>query len=112
MAGDRRLGLATRKRLTAALRAQRRGCEKPVCLIEQAGGTRAIDYDAPRYAPDSFVVDEIVPRAHGGDPLDPANVRPSHWRCNASHGGRLAAPTRRAIAAARRRVELVTSQEW
>ena len=36
--------------------------------------------------PMSFVVDEIVPVSHGGDPLDFANTRPAHWICNARRG--------------------------
>ena len=36
--------------------------------------------------PMSFVVDEVVPVAFGGDPLDFANTRPAHWICNARRG--------------------------
>ena len=36
--------------------------------------------------PMSFVVDEIVPVSQGGDPLDFANTRPTHWICNARRG--------------------------
>lgn len=36
--------------------------------------------------PFSFVLDEIVPVSQGGDPLDPANVQPAHWVCNARRG--------------------------
>lgn len=36
--------------------------------------------------PDAFVVDEVVPVARGGDPLDIANCQPAHYRCNARKG--------------------------
>ena len=31
-------------------------------------------------------VDMIVPWARGGDPSDPANLRPAHYSCNARRG--------------------------
>lgn len=34
----------------------------------------------------SLAVDEIVPVSRGGDPLDFANTRPTHWACNARRG--------------------------
>ena len=33
-------------------------------------------------------VDEVVPRSHGGDPLDLANLRHAHRICNTSRGNR------------------------
>lgn len=48
--------------------------------------------------PASFVIDEIVPVSRGGDPLDPANVRPAHWICNARRGdGARPGPATRAL---------------
>ncbi len=41
--------------------------------------------------PLSFEVDEIVPVALGGDPLDRANVQPAHRICNQKKGKRVAA---------------------
>lgn len=63
-----------------------------------------IDYSAPyrlvvgrgrdgkpitRINPDAFVVDEIVPVARGGDPLDISNCQPAHYKCNARKGASL-----------------------
>ena len=39
-----------------------------------------------RMHPMAFVVDEIVPVALGGNPLDFANTQPTHWICNARKG--------------------------
>lgn len=49
--------------------------------------------------PMSLAVDEIVPVSKGGDPLDFANTRPTHWICNARRGDgtRAQAPTRHAL---------------
>lgn len=33
-------------------------------------------------APDATVIDEDIPRAHGGNPLDPTNTNALHNRCN------------------------------
>ena len=47
-----------------------------------------------RMHPMAFVVDEIVPVAQGGDPLQFSNTQPAHWVCNARKGdGRPKAPT-------------------
>lgn len=46
--------------------------------------------------PWSFELDEVVPVSLGGDPLDPANVRPAHRTCNQRRGNRMpAAPAAR-----------------
>jgi hypothetical protein len=87
---DPRLKTPLRKRLVAELRAQHRDCEMPTCLLP----TREIDYTAGRYTPASFCADEIIARWLGGDPLNPTNLRPAHWRCNASAGGHAAAAIR------------------
>jgi len=34
-------------------------------------------------------VDHVVPLAQGGDPLDPANLRAIHTRCNSRKGSRV-----------------------
>ena len=49
--------------------------------------------------PRAFVVDEIVPVALGGDPLDFANTQPAHWECNSRKGdGRRRVRRRQAVA--------------
>ncbi len=54
-----------------------------------------IDYDAPYFLddgkvnPDAFVVDEIIPVARGGNPLDINNCQPAHSRCNLAKGARM-----------------------
>ena len=45
-----------------------------------------------RMHPRAFVVDEIVPVAKGGDPLDFGNTQPAHWECNAAKGDGSRAP--------------------
>lgn len=42
-----------------------------------------------RWHPMSFVVDEIIPVALGGDPLDFENTQPAHRICNARKGAKL-----------------------
>lgn len=74
---DPRLKTYQRKQLRAQI-----GALQLPCWI--CGGP--IDYAAPRYHPLAYVLDEVMPRAFGGDPLDPGNVNPAHWRCNAKHG--------------------------
>lgn len=74
-----------------AIRARWRAMGAPCALCGMA-----IDYSLgmvmdPRTGkrrphPMSFVVDEIVPVACGGDPLDFANTQPTHWICNARRG--------------------------
>lgn len=91
----RRANGARRDAIRARLRASGRPCG--IC-------GRPIDYAAPyritvgygldgepitRVNPDAFVVDEIVPVARGGDPLDISNCQPAHYACNASKGAKL-----------------------
>ncbi|MFE9923130.1 HNH endonuclease [Streptomyces sp. NPDC005774] len=38
--------------------------------------------------PFGFTSDHLVPLSRGGQPLDPANARPAHRRCNSSRGNR------------------------
>lgn len=33
-------------------------------------------------------VDHVIPVSRGGDPYDPANLRPCHYGCNARRGNR------------------------
>lgn len=71
---DRRLKLAVRRRLRTQVGA--RGLPCHLC-------GQPIDYSGP------WDLDELIPRALGGDPLDPAGVAPAHARCNRAAGGRL-----------------------
>lgn len=43
---------------------------------------RPIDYSLKWPHPLAYELDEIIPVAKGGDPLDPENVAPSHRICN------------------------------
>ena len=79
---DNRLSHRARRRLRAV-----KAVGQPPCW--RCGG--AIDYAAPSWAPDSYDLDELIPRYQGGDPLDPDNVLPAHARCNRSAGGRAGA---------------------
>lgn len=87
--GDPALKSWARIQLRAAVKAQAiatgRGCEIPHCLLP----TRTINWTAPRFAPDSYVLDEIKKRRMGGSPTDPTNVRPAHHRCNSVDGVKL-----------------------
>lgn len=49
----------------------------------------------PRDHPLAAVVDHVIPLSKGGDPLDRANLRAAHRRCNATKGARIAGPPRR-----------------
>lgn len=64
---DPRLKTAERKRLRTRVAAQRRPCHKCGCPI---------DYTQPWH------LDELLPRALGGDPLDLRNVAATHPYCN------------------------------
>jgi 5-methylcytosine-specific restriction endonuclease McrA len=68
---DPRLGLRRRRVLRELIAGNREPC--PYC-----GGD--IDYDGP------WDLDEIVPRALGGDPLELHNVRAAHQYCNRAQG--------------------------
>jgi 5-methylcytosine-specific restriction endonuclease McrA len=43
-----------------------------------------IDQSLPRYHPDSWTCDHVVPLALGGHPYDISNLAPAHWHCNSS----------------------------
>lgn len=78
------------RRLCAQVRAQRQPCW--LCGHD-------IDLTLPATHPMSFTLEHVVPVARGGDPLDPANARSAHRRCNSIKGDRPAqphAPTSRA----------------
>lgn len=75
---DRRLNTQDRRRATAQVRATQPNCH--LCGI-------AIDLTLDRQRhPLSSCVDEILPRHHGGSPLDPANLGHAHRVCNTSRG--------------------------
>lgn len=113
--GDPALQSKARRRLREDVRrdgiARGRGCERPDCQLPGV----PIDYrpltrgERPR--PTSYVLDEIMPRDHGGDPADPTNVRPAHHRCNAAAGARMTNTKRRAKAATRSVLRLVLD-DW
>lgn len=68
---DPRLKTPARKRLRAAVAALGLPCNK--C-------GQPIDYTG------AWDLDELTPRIHGGNPLDPGNVAPAHTHCNRAAG--------------------------
>lgn len=97
-ASDPRLKTAARRRLRTL---KARG--HPPCW--RCG--QPIDYHAPPNTPRAYELDEIIPRAHGGDPLDPNNVRPACATCNRQAG---AALTNAALG--RTRIVPIEANEW
>lgn len=84
---DPRLKTRARKALRAAVRRAAlasgdTSCHHPQC---QRRG-EPIDYRPGARGPLAYDLDEIVARADGGSPLDPANVRPTHAVCNRRAG--------------------------
>ena len=71
LAGDPRLSWRQRRTLRTRVGRERRPCG--IC-------GQPIDYAQP------WDLDEITPRALGGDPLAYSNVRPAHTYCNRSKG--------------------------
>ena len=69
---------SARRKLTARLKAERRGC----WICRAFARPDAIDYSLPAGHPGSFEVDELVPVSKGGSPYDYANVDATHRRCN------------------------------
>jgi 5-methylcytosine-specific restriction endonuclease McrA len=53
---------------------------------------RGIDLTLPPRHPMSATTDHVIPLSLGGDPLDPANQRPAHYRCNSARGNRAVRP--------------------
>jgi 5-methylcytosine-specific restriction endonuclease McrA len=49
---------------------------------------RVVDGGPQPHTPEAVVIDHITPLQHGGDPLDQANLRPAHSRCNIARGNR------------------------
>lgn len=41
----------------------------------------------------AYVLDERLPVSLGGSPIDPDNVQPAHWICNARKGNRVTPPS-------------------
>ncbi|WP_373872341.1 HNH endonuclease signature motif containing protein [Acrocarpospora phusangensis] len=56
---------------------------------------RPIDLDLPVTHRMSATVDHVDPISLGGDPLNPALLRPAHRSCNSSRGNRPPKPRRR-----------------
>ncbi|MEU0521947.1 HNH endonuclease [Streptosporangium sp. NPDC006007] len=52
----------------------------------------AIDLTLSPRHPLSWTLDHLMPLSKGGDPLDPANARSAHYRCNSGRGNPLRAP--------------------
>lgn len=68
----------------------------------------------PQRHPLASCVDELVPRKHGGDPLDLTNTAHTHRLCNGKRGTKpiteqLRAECRRAVLA---QLEAVTVRPW
>ena len=68
-----------REALRARLKAEGNPCH--IC-------GKPIDYSLPAGHPMSYELDEIVPVALGGDPLDAGNVQPAHRICNERKGAK------------------------
>lgn len=68
-----------------AIRAGDYECKHPRCMLPGV----PINFTPGARGPAAYQLDELVPRVHGGSPVDPANVRATHWRCNAAEGARL-----------------------
>lgn len=81
---DPRLKTPARKALRTKVARERRGCEHPQCKHPGV----PIDYSG-RPGPFAYELDEIVARADGGSPVDPANVRPAHAYCDRAAGARM-----------------------
>ncbi len=69
---------------------------------------QAVDKTLPPLLPGSPEVDEIVPVALGGDPLDRSNCRLSHRACNNKRGQE----TKVHLRARRRPASFLTHRTW
>ena len=56
----------------------------PVCHL--CGGY--IDRALPRYHPQSWTCDHVMPLSKGGHEYDMSNLAPAHWHCNTSKQGK------------------------
>ena len=72
---------------------------------------KPIDYSLPARHPMSYELDEVLPVALGGDPLDPLNVQPTHRICNERKGVSHGAPSKRKHPG-RGRGALPLSRDW
>ena len=67
-----------------------------------------VDKTLPPFLPGSPEVDEVVPIAEGGDPIDRSNCRLSHRLCNVRRGQQ----TKAALKAKRKLAPFITSRTW
>jgi 5-methylcytosine-specific restriction endonuclease McrA len=84
------------RRLLALVRATSQTCWRCGHLIDMT-----LDHQRD---PMGSTLDHVIPLSLGGDPLDPANARHAHRRCNSKRGNRI---TRRD-----RSEDLPTSRAW
>lgn len=75
----RRANGSARTKLRARVAAEREPCH--LCGYP-------IRYGAHHLDPRAFALDELVPVARGGNPLDPENVAPAHRCCNSWRGAK------------------------
>lgn len=68
---------------------------------------RPIDYSLPAGNPLSYELDEIMPVAKGGNPLDINNVKPAHRICNQRKSDKLMSELAKAP-----REELTRALQW
>jgi hypothetical protein len=78
------------RQMRAELKAHWSEINAPCALCGQA----TIDWQAPANQPDSFELDHRLARKPRPDlALDPANMQPSHFRCNRGKGAGNTRPT-------------------
>lgn len=73
---------------------------------------KPIDYSLPPGHPMSYELDEAVPLALGGDPLDPRNVQPAHRICNERKGDLRKNGSKKKRGGGRRHGALPLSRDW
>lgn len=105
--GDPALKTPARRALREQIRRLGLPCQASRCLLPGV----PVDYRTGARGPAAYVLGEIHPRWLGGDPADPANVRPEHWRCNAAAGAAITNTIRRARSR-RRRHRPATATRW
>ena len=99
MTNPRRANGHRRDQLRARLLAASPRCDWPTCpwptdqlgpnLVANIRAARPADYWLDERYP---VIDELVPIAYGGSPVDPANTVLKHRWCNGQRGAGKAAP--------------------